>query len=363
MKFKVGDRVKFLNESGGGIVSKVISSKMVHVNIGDGFDIPTLTSDLLKMDEMTGTGSFFNNSFREPDSSSSAEQGFDEESQYDERQSELINTKIGQSYPPGIFLAFIPEEQKWLITGLLDIYLINYTNWDILYNFFLLDQKGSFSGVDYANISPRSRILIDSIERDEINDWCEGHIQFMFQKEKSNQIVLPVHSKFKFKPTKLYKEASYHHASFIQEKAFLLNILDMSSVSYYSDSDEARKLETNIATVKEAKLAVPEALIDRHKIKPRVAEVDLHISALDNEYSTLSSHEILKIQVNYFTRSLESALKNHYVSVFFIHGIGNGVLRTAIKEIMKDYGGLETRDAPYSRYGTGALEVLIRENY
>jgi hypothetical protein len=33
MKLKVGDKVKFLNESGGGIVSKVVSPKLVHVTI------------------------------------------------------------------------------------------------------------------------------------------------------------------------------------------------------------------------------------------------------------------------------------------------------------------------------------------
>ena len=363
MKLKIGDRVKFLNESGGGVISKVISSKMVHVTIEDGFDIPTLTSDLLKTEEMSGAGTFINEPYQGFDSRPPAEQGFDEAIQFEDRQSELINIKTGKTYPSGIYLAFVPEEQKWLITGLLDIYLINHTEFDILYSFILSDQKGKFIGLDYANISPRSRILIDSIDREDINDWCEGHIQIMFQKEISKQIVLPVHSNFRFKPSKLYKEANYHHASFMPERAFMLNIIEMSQATNFSGSDEAKKMGANKTTIKEAKQAIPEAMIDRHKIKPRVAEVDLHISALKDDFSTLSNHEILKTQINYFTRSLESALKNHYVSVYFIHGIGNGVLKTAIKEIMKDYSGIEYRAAPYDRYGTGAIEVVIRESY
>nr|MCU0517076.1 hypothetical protein [Oscillatoria sp. Prado101] len=41
-----GDKVKFLNQPGGGIVSKIISKTMVNVMIADGFEIPTLTSEL-----------------------------------------------------------------------------------------------------------------------------------------------------------------------------------------------------------------------------------------------------------------------------------------------------------------------------
>ena len=45
MKFKVGDRVKFLNENGGGVVSKIVSPSMVNVAIEDGFEIPSISSN------------------------------------------------------------------------------------------------------------------------------------------------------------------------------------------------------------------------------------------------------------------------------------------------------------------------------
>ena len=50
MKVQVGDKVKFLNSSGGGIVSKIISPTLVNVMIEDGFEIPTMTSELIKVD-------------------------------------------------------------------------------------------------------------------------------------------------------------------------------------------------------------------------------------------------------------------------------------------------------------------------
>lgn len=54
MKFKVGDRVRFLNDQGGGIVTKVISSSLVNVRIEDGFEIPTVVSELIKESEQQG---------------------------------------------------------------------------------------------------------------------------------------------------------------------------------------------------------------------------------------------------------------------------------------------------------------------
>ncbi|MBR1769832.1 MAG: hypothetical protein IJ748_05170, partial [Bacteroidales bacterium] len=45
-EFKVGDKVKFLNRTGGGIITKIVSPLVVNVE-EDGFDIPTLTKEII----------------------------------------------------------------------------------------------------------------------------------------------------------------------------------------------------------------------------------------------------------------------------------------------------------------------------
>ena len=40
--YKLGDRVKFLNDVGGGTVTKIVGKNMVHVENEDGFEIPVL---------------------------------------------------------------------------------------------------------------------------------------------------------------------------------------------------------------------------------------------------------------------------------------------------------------------------------
>ena len=46
-EFKIGDRVNFLNNVGGGKVTKIIDSRMVMVEVEDGFEIPTLISEIV----------------------------------------------------------------------------------------------------------------------------------------------------------------------------------------------------------------------------------------------------------------------------------------------------------------------------
>ena len=48
MDIKKGDKVKFLNESGGGLVVRIIGNGKVLVQIEDGFEIPVITSQLIK---------------------------------------------------------------------------------------------------------------------------------------------------------------------------------------------------------------------------------------------------------------------------------------------------------------------------
>jgi len=360
MKFKVGDKVKFLNESGGGIITRIVNSKMVHVAIEEGFDIPTLTSELLKIEELSGPGKFFDETYNvdipvQANHTHTAEQ--------EERVSGLSILRSQNIFSPGIFLAFVPQEQKWLITGDIDIYLINHTGFDILFNFFLLDNKGMYNGIDYDAIPAESKILLQTISREEIEKWSEGVVQLLFHKEEANKLLLPVNSDFRIKSTKFFKETSYVECSFLQEKAFLskLHLLQDSRPLSYTEPDQ--KHERNTAQVSKAVQAKPKALIDRHKISPRMAEVDLHISALREDYNQIDKHDILQIQTGYFNRCLTSALESQFFKVYFIHGVGNGTLKQAIQDILNEYGDdIQYQDAPFNKYGSGAVEVMLLDN-
>ena len=119
MKLKVGDKVKFLNESGGGVVSKILSSKMVNVTIEDGFDVPVLEKDLIKSDSTEKASVLFHEDFNVE---LSEEQKSKSESEPEERISRLRNFPSGDVREKGIYLAFVPHNESFMIAGNLDVF-------------------------------------------------------------------------------------------------------------------------------------------------------------------------------------------------------------------------------------------------
>jgi hypothetical protein len=363
MKFKLGDRVKYLNEHGGGVVSKIVSANMVYVKDADGFEIPTMVSELVKAQDMSQSSGhmFMDSSSADGYSGESENRHYkmeQEEIVFDDRSSPLEVFKAKGSDKNGIYMAFVPQDQKWLLTGLLDIYLVNYTDYDILFSLFLRKENGAWDGVDYDAVKPNTKILLNSIEREDIEKWTYGVVQLLYHKELSSKVLAPVNSVFSFKPAKLYHENVYQDSTFISDKAFLLIINEIAIQPAVAESDLGAKYDEEIK-LENAKPKKPEEVINKHKTSPREAVVDLHIGELVEDYAKMSSTEMLNYQLNYFVRCLESAIRGYLTKVTFIHGVGDGVLKSKMHEILSQYDNVKTRDASLKNFGYGATEVLI----
>ena len=89
-------------------------------------------------------------------------------------------------------------------------------------------------------------------------------------------------------------------------------------------------------------------------------EVDLHIEQLTDSHRGMSNGEIIVIQLNYFRTRLDKAIEHNIQKIVFIHGVGNGVLKSEIIRILNGYPGISFHDASYKRYGYGATEVVIK---
>ena len=352
MKFKVGDKVKFLNESGGGKVVSIVDSRLVKVETDDGFEMPVLTTELIKdfRAEQTiepVTSPVFNH---QPEKGQVAEQ--------EEDRISLINPWGNIKEEKGIYLAFIPHEQQWVLTGDLDVVLINHTDFDILFNLYF-KQADSLQGIDYGSVPAKSKCLIETISRDDIEDWCDGVVQVMFHQEQPAFVYLPVHSIISLKPGRFFKEGSYRPNTLLQDKALFLTVAPENTFEKASGSEQEQKFGISTQT-KLAEQPKKKPLIEKHKVALFEAVVDLHIGELVENIAGLSNHDMYNIQIEYFRKTLESAISNDYRKVTFIHGVGNGILKNAIVKELEDYEGLENKMAAISKFGVGAIDVLIK---
>jgi len=379
MKFQVGDKVKFLNTSGGGYVSKIISPTLVNVMIEDGFEIPTMTSELIKIEPKGKAERMFDENFtvpgsgfRVPDSErqQSAVGGQrsavsddnknikNPESEVPDRQTSLGNYGFIAKNSPGIYLAFVPHDQKWFVTGMVEVYLMNHTSMSGLYAFFLEGEK-QIVGKDYDVLFPGNKILIETIDRDELLKWTKGIVQVVLFDEAPEKIYLPVSTEFDISPSRFNDEHNYKASQFMEEKLLLVSIAQVAGLSTLVSRQES-KMDEEALVRQKAKEVRPSSLIEKHQTGPREAVVDLHIGELLQDFVHLTPHEILKYQMDYFTKCIDSAVEKNFRKVTFIHGVGNGTLKSAIIRKVQEYEHAESHLASLEKFGVGAIDVNIK---
>ena len=357
-KFQIGDKVNFLNATGGGTVKRIIDTRMVEVTIEDGFDIPVLMSDLvldfrLQPDRRQQIVDNVQKEIQQ-------KQIIEEKENDDARRSAL--RRFGRNAEEeGLYLSFIPQDQQWLLTGLLDVVLVNHTEADALYS-FNIKENDKYINVDYGSVAPHFKVVIESISREDIEFWCEGYIQVILTQEEADFVYHPLHAPFSLRSNRFFKDGSYVESGVLGEKAVMIKLSSVIALKG-TDTDFTKLMkDDNKKTVTSGnKLLKEKAAIDRHQTAPGEAIVDLHIGELVDNILGMSSNDIFRTQINYFKKMLESAITNEYDKVTFIHGVGNGVLKNAIIEELKNYENTSNRMASIIKFGVGAIDVMIRD--
>lgn len=92
-----------------------------------------------------------------------------------------------------------------------------------------------------------------------------------------------------------------------------------------------------------------------------VLEVDLHIEKLVPSIKGLSNYEILNIQMDTAKGQLDFAIRNRMQKLVFIHGVGEGVLKSELEFLLGRYEQVSFQEASFQKYGFGATEVYIKQ--
>ena len=326
-EFKIGDKVNFLSTVGGGKVTKIIDSRMVMVEVEDGFEIPTLITDLV-LDYRSMPAPSKQQQTVEKVQKEVQGQELLKQQQAEEARKGGLRRFAKEAEKEGIYMAFVPHEQQWLLTGPLDVVLVNHTPYEMLYT-FTIKEEDKFANVDFGQVDKYEKIVIETISRDDLEYWLNGVVQAILTAETSDCVLLPLNAPFSLRPGRFYKEGSYLPSGILGEKSVMI--------------------------------CLSELIADKHKVAPGEAIVDLHIGELVDNILGMSSHDMFKIQTDYFKKMLDSAIAAEYNKVTFIHGVGNGVLKNAIIEELKNYKNTENRMASIAKFGVGAIDVMITD--
>lgn len=346
---KVGDRVRFLNSIGGGVVTKIVNREMVMVTDEDGFEVPTLARECVVVETETTIHT----------QEKKKEKEIETLEDFVEREKENETYVPEEDSPEGeimnVLLAFLPQNQKALSATNYDAYLVNDSNYYLCYNVAAVVGT-KFVSKSVGFIQPNTKILLEEVDRNDLNDWEQLRVQIMALKQKRTYTLKPVYDvQLKLNAVKFYKLHSFVENDYFDELALICPIVKNDvSVSPVVTEDDIERILQQKETVFPAKVSVKQKT-------PEILVKDLHINQLIDNTNGMSAGDMLQYQLDTFNKLMQEHAKRKGQKIVFIHGKGNGVLRKEIlKQLKQKYSTCYVQDASFQEYGYGATMVTIR---
>lgn len=334
MKYNAGDKVRFLNDVGGGTISKIISSTMVNVIDGDGFEVPVRIADLVVVGKDVAA---------EPEKSVSppVEQPY-------------IDIVDSDDYE--LLLAFVPKDSSNPAGCSIDLYFINDSSYYCTYAVARHTASNRLSLMGHSVIEPETKEYVCSIDKADTGQKIKLNIVSLLYKHREYKYYPPEQINVDVDTAQLVRDALFMENDFFDENAYILKIAT-SIVPEVEISIDPKELEKAMKQ-KNREILPPEP---PQKSKSDVEEIDLHIEALVENVQSLDSGQIFEIQKARFIIALESGLTSRTKKMVFIHGVGNGRLKHEIRRLLDtQYVGLvHYHDASFKEYGYGATMVML----
>ncbi len=351
---KIGDKVKFINEVGGGRITGFQGKTIAIVENHDGFEIPTLMTQLIKIEDVDTERTINRDYSKKPAPVKQVEKA-----EGKVKEPEHKPSIISGNDEPKFFIAFYPLDQKNPVGDEIEVYLINDSNFTLLYHFCHFDGE-KYKTVDYGELEPNTKNLIQSISPHDLSNLPRFWFRIIpFMKESktlSNVVVKDI----SVNTVKFYKEKSFTRTAFFKGHAMIFDLVTnpmKDEIDKLTDSDFKK-----VINEKDIENRPPEPTITKIKT-PETLEVDLHIEQLIDNSNGLSNHEMLQIQMDKFHSEMKDAIEKRVSRIVFIHGVGNGVLKQEIyKKLKSTYAKYYFQDASFHEYGFGATMVILKRN-
>jgi hypothetical protein len=342
---KVGDRVKFLDDVGGGIVTGFTGKNMANVENEDGFEIPYPVSLLINVDDPSLSGN----------KQKKKEANAEEVVKSVHSEVPRGRTEEGKD-SPDFYFCFVPSDPKNPLAGEIELFFVNDSNFTLLIRYAHV-KDDVYSTKFYGIIPSNSKKIFESIGQNDLAELPDYIFQIICFRDDEKELRQPVYKKIRMTPVKFYKEKSYQSNRFFNREAMIIRVTEnimQGGLDMLSDEDFRKVIRH-----KEAKPDMQKAPVIK---APEIVEVDLHISELIDITTGLSNKEMLDIQTEKVEREMKAAIGSGAKRIVFIHGVGQGVLKQEIAKILKHkFSRYSFHDASFKEYGYGATMVILRK--
>lgn len=389
---KIGDKVRFLSESGGGVIAGFQGKNIVLVEDEDGFQIPTPINDVIQViDDDYSTGKVVGSTLPKPTSvknalTSSATDDKEEPIDDDPSTKEISFRAPAEERKGGnllsCYLAFVPMDMKDMTHTRFESYFVNDSNYYVRFA-YLSAEGNSWKLKSSMEVEPNTKEFIEEFGKEDLNDLGHVAIQLLsYKRNKSFMLKPTIDVQFRIDAVKFYKLHTFQENDFFEVPALLYTIVENDKVTrpLVVDSKQLKEqmyqkepkdhIEVTKADEKKSNTYVrrynarkqtgnPFQL--KHRGDDDIVVVDLHAHELLDTTTGMSAIDILNFQLQKFRDTLQQYKDKKGQRIVFIHGKGEGVLRRAlINDLNYRYKKYQYQDASFQEYGYGATQVTIR---
>lgn len=359
---KVGDKVRFIYECGGGVVTGFRGKDIVLVEDKDGFEIPMQVRECVVVD--TNEYNFQKKSAPQKDEPVTKKRDIMQQAKSDDDDSIPVVTYRPAERPEGerlnVLLAYLPMDEKALNNSRFEAYIINDSNY-YLYFTYLVPSGRSWTMRSNGLLEPNSKMFMEEFGREELNDMERVCIQLLpFKDGKPFALKPATVVERRIDTVKFYKLHLFRKNPFFDEGALIYDIVvdDKPTKEVFADADEIKKI---ILEKKKGEISQKAQQQPKLAKASDILEVDLHAEELLETTAGMNAFDILNYQLDVVRRTLDENLKFKNKKIVFIHGKGDGVLRNAIaQELRRKYPRCISQDASFQKYGFGATMVIIK---
>ena len=397
---KIGDKVRFLSEIGGGVVTGFQGKNIALVEDEDGFAIPMPVNECVVIE--TDSYNIPTQADRAVKQRAAAEAAAKPASNKPTRSatvevqvvpkvkqqvaapdSELAASARFATYRQpevrggdalNVCLAFVPVDVKAVSTTPFEAYLVNDSNFCLYYTYLSAEGK-AWTVRSMGAIEPNTKLLLEEFEKSVLNERERVAVQLIaFKDKRAFQLKPAVSVELRLDVVKFYKIHTFMESDFFSTPALIYDLVknDTPVQQVYVDAaslQQAMLQKVKVdqpATARRNASAAGERSAERaggqsqRRSRNGILEIDLHAEELLDDTRGLSNSEILNYQLDRFREVMNQYRQKREQRIVFIHGKGDGVLRKALlDELRHKYPSCKAQDASFQEYGFGATLVTI----
>lgn len=357
MDIKIGDKVRYLNAVGGGVVTAILPDGGCMVEDESGFDIPFPRSELVVVPDKQAAGKPAAAAATAAAAHGTAAQG---NASQGGPEVYTQNRRVVGNETPKCYLAFVGEGDEAGQSRSFDLYMVNDCNHTIFYNILSAGRSGTFTGVAAGILEANSRRSFTRLPKTHLAALRSLIVQVVFYSKGTCPHIRPWECRIEAHAGLFERDGSFRRTAFFDKPALMFKLEDAAARPECATAANA----DTVAAASQSDAAAP-----AHQPKPRGAkarstdtrEIDLHTNVLGINTLQMSNKSVVEAQMEVFRREMALAIDEKARRVVFIFGIGAPALKNEIRRALdREYRGYAYRDASFKEYDFGATMVDLR---